>query len=247
VADGTTAIPADWYRATVIEGRRTGTKAGKPAYRLTFEVSDGPHAGHRLWLWPTLGSTAEANLAKTALAHLGLVGSADLPVTTSRWARRDSNPHAPCGARDFKSLVAAITPLAPCSRNGHPTRHTLFGRTPGCYTTEPNDFRFRGGWGPALPFPSVYGPRRDMEWATMERRGRCISNSTHVMCTAPELRTGTLVRLKAGGPVMLVDQAFRVKELVRYRCFWLDSLGGVLYADYRQEELVCVPANEQQK
>lgn len=68
------------------------------------------------------------------------------------------------------------------------------------------------------------------------------------MCITSELRSGTHVRLKAGGPVMLVDQAFRVKDLVRYRCFWLDSLGGVvLYADYREEELVCVPENEPQK
>lgn len=81
----------------------------------------------------------------------------------------------------------------------------------------------------------------------MERRGRGIPTPKHIMCTAPELPAGTLVRLKAGGPVMLVDQALRVKDLVRYRCFWLDSLGGVLYADYRHDELVCVPASEQQK
>src|SRR5579883_180378 len=33
----------------------------------------------------------------------------------NHWARRDSNPHAPSGARDFKSLVSAIPPLALCS------------------------------------------------------------------------------------------------------------------------------------
>lgn len=30
----------------------------------------------------------------------------------SQWARRDLNPHAPYGTRDFKSRVSAIPPLA---------------------------------------------------------------------------------------------------------------------------------------
>ena len=98
-----------------------------------------------------------------------------------------------------------------------------------------------------MPFPSVSRPRRHTEWATVGCAAGASFFSRHIMCRASELQSGTHVRLKAGGPVMLVDQAFRVKELTRYRCFWLDSLGGVLYADYREEELVCVSEDEPQK
>ena len=47
-------LPAGVYTARVVESTRTGGDAAKPGYRVTFEVTDGPHAGcrvhHVLWL-----------------------------------------------------------------------------------------------------------------------------------------------------------------------------------------------------
>jgi hypothetical protein len=77
-AKGNTAIPPGQYRATVIEGRMLLTRAGKPAYRLTLVVADGPHAGHRLWRYYTFGSPSEVNRAKAALRPLGIEGADDL-------------------------------------------------------------------------------------------------------------------------------------------------------------------------
>jgi hypothetical protein len=76
-ADGKIAIPAGWYRATVLEGGLVVTKSGKMAYRLTFSVAEGPHAGHRLWRWYSLDTRA-ANFAKAALEPLGIANSSDL-------------------------------------------------------------------------------------------------------------------------------------------------------------------------
>jgi hypothetical protein len=77
-ADGKTAIPAGRYRAIVLEGDLVQTKSNKTAYRLTFAVLEGPHAGHRLWRWYSLATPAAANLAKAALRPLGLVTPEDL-------------------------------------------------------------------------------------------------------------------------------------------------------------------------
>ena len=77
-ATGSTHIPAGWYDCAVVCGELVTTKKGKPAFRLTLDVADGPHRGFRLWRYFTFENPANANRAKAALAPLGLRTSADL-------------------------------------------------------------------------------------------------------------------------------------------------------------------------
>lgn len=77
-ATGETHVPAGWYACTVARGELTATKAEKTAYRLAFDVAEGPHTGFRLWRYFTFDTPAAANWAKLALAPLGLRTSADL-------------------------------------------------------------------------------------------------------------------------------------------------------------------------
>jgi hypothetical protein len=77
-ATGETHIPAGWYLCSVACGEVVTTKKGKAAYRLVFDVVDGPHSGYRLWRYYTFDSPAAANRAKAALAPFGLATSVDL-------------------------------------------------------------------------------------------------------------------------------------------------------------------------
>ena len=77
-ATGATHIPAGWYCCSLVCGELITTKKGKPAYRLTLDLCEGPHAGFRLWRYYTFESPANANRAKAALTPLGLKTSADL-------------------------------------------------------------------------------------------------------------------------------------------------------------------------
>jgi hypothetical protein len=77
-ASGETSIPAGTYTATIFRGELVTTKKGKTAYRLTFDISDGPHAGFRVWRYYMFDSKPAANRSKFALAPLKLQTSADL-------------------------------------------------------------------------------------------------------------------------------------------------------------------------
>jgi hypothetical protein len=77
-ASGQTHIPAGWHVCTIARGEVTTTKNGKTAYRLAFDVCEGPHLGFRLWRYFTFDTPAAANWAKLTLAPLGLKTSADL-------------------------------------------------------------------------------------------------------------------------------------------------------------------------
>ncbi|MDB5311554.1 MAG: hypothetical protein JWO38_5756 [Gemmataceae bacterium] len=77
-ATGETFIPAGWYSATIVRGEVVTTKKQKQAYRLSFDVADGPHRGFRLWRYFTFDNAANANRAKVQLAPLGLTTSAAL-------------------------------------------------------------------------------------------------------------------------------------------------------------------------
>jgi hypothetical protein len=77
-ATGATHVPAGWYDCNLVCGELVSTKKGKPAYRLTLDVSDGPHRGFRLWRYFTWENAANANRAKAALAPFGLKTSSDL-------------------------------------------------------------------------------------------------------------------------------------------------------------------------
>jgi hypothetical protein len=77
-ATGATHIPDGWYDGKLVCGEVVTTKTNKTAYRLTIEVSDGPHRGYRLWRYFIFDTPANVNRAKAALAPLGLKTSADL-------------------------------------------------------------------------------------------------------------------------------------------------------------------------
>jgi hypothetical protein len=78
-ATGETVIPAGLYLCDVVRGELVTTKTtGKTAYRLSLDVSDGPHRGFRLWRYYTFDTPSTANRAKFALAPLGLTTSAEL-------------------------------------------------------------------------------------------------------------------------------------------------------------------------
>jgi hypothetical protein len=71
-------LPAGVYTARVISGQYTQTRAkGEDAYRIAFEVSDGPHRGEqvpRIW---TFGDRA-VRYAKRDLAAFGLTTAKQL-------------------------------------------------------------------------------------------------------------------------------------------------------------------------
>ena len=72
-----TPLPPGVYPARVVRGEYTTTKAGADAYRLKFEVTDGPHAGKttiRTWTF----SPKALAYTKRDLAVFGLTTAAQL-------------------------------------------------------------------------------------------------------------------------------------------------------------------------
>jgi hypothetical protein len=70
-------IPPGVYAARVVRGEICSTKAGADAYRMKFEVTEGPHAGRtviRTWVF----TTRSLPYAKRDLAVFGLTNSAKL-------------------------------------------------------------------------------------------------------------------------------------------------------------------------
>jgi hypothetical protein len=74
------AIPPGPVTCTIIRGELIETWDGKPAYRLTLEVADGPHRGFRLYRSFTFDSNDTASRSKLILSPLGLKTSADLSL-----------------------------------------------------------------------------------------------------------------------------------------------------------------------
>lgn len=72
-----TPLPPGIYSARVLRGEYTSTKAGADAYRLRFEVTDGPHKGQTVIRTWTFGPKAVA-YTKRDLAPFGLTSSAKL-------------------------------------------------------------------------------------------------------------------------------------------------------------------------
>jgi hypothetical protein len=64
-------LPAGEYRARIIRGELFNAKTGTPGYKLTFEVTEGEHAGRRFWhdLWLT---PAALPMTKRDAAKLGV-------------------------------------------------------------------------------------------------------------------------------------------------------------------------------
>ncbi|HEX4610150.1 MAG TPA: DUF669 domain-containing protein, partial [Urbifossiella sp.] len=75
-----TPIPPGVYAARVARGEYTTTKAGADAYRLRFEVTDGPQAGKMVVRTWTFGSKA-LPYTKRDLAPFGLTSSEKLLST----------------------------------------------------------------------------------------------------------------------------------------------------------------------
>jgi hypothetical protein len=72
-----TPIPPGVYSARVVRGEYCSTKAGADAYRMRFEVTDGPHAGKTVIRTWTFGPKA-LPYTKRDLTPFGLTTSAKL-------------------------------------------------------------------------------------------------------------------------------------------------------------------------
>jgi hypothetical protein len=78
-ASGVTVLPPGWCVCRIECGELKTTLKGKQAYRLRFAVVEpAAHAGFLLWKYYLLTTTYEFNVAKTALAPLGIRTGPDL-------------------------------------------------------------------------------------------------------------------------------------------------------------------------
>jgi hypothetical protein len=64
-------LPKGEYVAHVVEGHLDTTKKGKPAFRLTFRIAEGEHAGRKFWHHCYL-TPAAIPMAKRDLLKLGI-------------------------------------------------------------------------------------------------------------------------------------------------------------------------------
>lgn len=80
------SLPAGTYNTRIIEGALFKSRSGTPGYKLTFQISDGPFAGRRIWLdlWLT---AAALPMTKRDLTKIGLVALEHLerPVPQGIW------------------------------------------------------------------------------------------------------------------------------------------------------------------
>lgn len=72
-----TPVPPGVYVARVLSGEATQTRAGADAYRMKFEITEGPHAGRTLLRMWTFGPKA-LTYSKRDLAAFGLTSAAQL-------------------------------------------------------------------------------------------------------------------------------------------------------------------------
>src|SRR4051794_10737093 len=70
-ADDLKPIPPGEYRSRIVDGTLFTAKSGTHGYKLTLEVTEGEHAGRRLW-WDCWLSEAAIPLAKRDLERLGV-------------------------------------------------------------------------------------------------------------------------------------------------------------------------------
>ena len=81
-ADDFDPVPAGKYKARIIDGNLTESAGGTPTYKVTFEITEGEHAGR--WLWYDIWLTEGAHrYAKRDLEKLGITSEGQLsdPLT----------------------------------------------------------------------------------------------------------------------------------------------------------------------
>lgn len=91
-----TPIPPGIYVARVLRGECTTTKAGEDAYRMRFEVTEGPQTGKTVLRTWTFGPKA-LGYTKHALTPFGLTTTAEL-----------LSPFPPAGREYLVRLVVAL-------------------------------------------------------------------------------------------------------------------------------------------
>lgn len=76
-ADDLLPLPAGTYRCRLTDGKIEAAKTGTVGYVMQFVVSDGEHAGRRLWhhLWLT---DRAVSMAKRDLSRLGITTAAQM-------------------------------------------------------------------------------------------------------------------------------------------------------------------------
>jgi len=91
-----TPLPPGIYNARIVRGEYTSTKNGADAYRIRFEVIEGPHTGKTLLRTWTFGTKA-LPYTKRDLAPFGLVTKAQL-----------LSPFPPAGKEYFVQLLVVL-------------------------------------------------------------------------------------------------------------------------------------------
>jgi hypothetical protein len=89
-------VPPGVYNARVLLGEFCATKTGAEAYRMRFEIADGPHAGRTVLRTWTFGAKALA-YTKRDLASFGITTKAQL-----------LSPFPPTGRELHVRLVVAL-------------------------------------------------------------------------------------------------------------------------------------------
>lgn len=89
-------VPGGRYNAAVVSGMATATRAGDDAYRITFEILDGPYQGRRVFRTYGMGAKS-IQYTRRDLAAFGITNEEQM-----------FNPWPPLGKRCVCELLIAL-------------------------------------------------------------------------------------------------------------------------------------------